>query len=169
MNDIVNKTPANGAETRVHFYSSRGWLLRIDGDRFKEDLTYDAGGWGGPDYYDGRIKTTGFMYNWAGKPTDYAVQYTYDNLGQLTSADNNLNNAWDIGIGNTISYDPNGNILDLTRNSPTASQFQALLPQRNCLFFMPVFGCSAIFRNFTSKHAGAARAFYHPPFLRSPP
>ena len=92
---------ANGTETRDHFYNSPGWLLRIDGDRFKEDLTYNAGGWGGPDYYDGRIKTTGFMYNWAGKPADYAVQYTYDNLGQLTSADNNLNNAWDMGIGNT--------------------------------------------------------------------
>jgi hypothetical protein len=47
------------------------------------------------------------------------VQYTYDDLGQLTSADNNLNNAWDIGIGNTISYDANGNILDLRRGSVT--------------------------------------------------
>ncbi len=47
------------------------------------------------------------------------MQYSYDNVGQLTSADNNLNNAWDIGIGNTISYDANGNILDLTRGSST--------------------------------------------------
>jgi len=47
------------------------------------------------------------------------VQYTYDNLGQLTSADNNLNNAWDIGIGNTTTYDANGNILDLKRGSAT--------------------------------------------------
>jgi len=108
---------ANGAETRNHFYNSPGWLLRIDGDRFTEDITHTTGWSGAPGYYDGRIKTTSFTYNWAGKPADYAVQYTYDNLGQLTISDNNLNNAWDIGIGNTISYDANGNILDLTRGS----------------------------------------------------
>ncbi len=109
----------NGAETRDHFYNSPGWLLRIDGDRFTEDITHTTGWSGAAGYYDGRIKTTSFTYNWAGKPTDYAVQYTYDDVGQLTSADNNLNNAWDIGIGNTISYDANGNILDLRRGSNT--------------------------------------------------
>ncbi|MCE7944060.1 MAG: hypothetical protein DYG95_20975, partial [Chlorobi bacterium CHB1] len=30
-----------------------------------------------------------------------------------------MNNAWDIGVSNPISYDPNGNILDLTRGSTT--------------------------------------------------
>jgi RHS repeat-associated protein len=93
--------------------------LRIDGDRFTEDITHETGWGGATGYYDGRIKTTSFTYNWAGKPADYAVQYTYDDVGQLTSADNNLNNAWDIGIGNTISYDANGNILDLRRGSTT--------------------------------------------------
>jgi len=111
----VLETLANGAETRNHFYNSPGLLLRIDGDRFTEDITR----WTGPGYYDGRIKTMSFTYNWSGKPADYAVQYTYDDVGQLTSADNNLNNAWDIGIGNTISYDANGNILDLRRGSTT--------------------------------------------------
>ncbi|MGH7602186.1 MAG: 3-coathanger stack domain-containing protein, partial [bacterium] len=110
---------ANGAETRNHFYNSPGWLLRIDGDRFTEDITHTTGWSGAIGYFDGRIKTTSFTYNWAGKPADYAVQYTYDNVGQLTSADNNLNNALDIGIGNTISYDANGNILDLTRGAAT--------------------------------------------------
>ncbi len=110
---------ANGAETRNHFYNPPGWLLRIDGDRFTEDITLTTGWSGAAGYYDGRIKTTSFTYNWAGKPADYAVQYTYDNLGQLTIADNNLNNAWDIGVGNSISYDANGNILDLTRGSTT--------------------------------------------------
>ncbi len=110
---------ANGAETRNHFYNPPGWLLRIDGDRFTEDITHTTG-WGGTaGYHDGRIKTTSFTYNWAGKPADYAVQYTYDDVGQLTSADNNLNNAWDIGVANSISYDANGNILDLTRGSAT--------------------------------------------------
>ncbi len=115
---LYSETLANGAETRNHFYNSPGWLLRIDGDRFTEDITHVTG-WTGPGYYDGRIKTTSFTYNWSGKPNDYAVQYTYDDLGQLTSADNGLSNAWDIGIGNTISYDANGNILDLTRGSTT--------------------------------------------------
>ncbi|MCI0556346.1 MAG: RHS repeat-associated core domain-containing protein, partial [Anaerolineae bacterium] len=110
---------ANGTETRDHFYNSPGWLLRIDGDRFTEDITHTTGWSGVAGYYDGRIKTTSFVYNWAGKPVDYAVQYTYDNVGQLTSADNNLNNAWDIGIGNTISYNANGSFLDLTRGSTT--------------------------------------------------
>jgi RHS repeat-associated protein len=93
--------------------------LRIHGDRFTEDITHTTGWSGAAGYYDGRIKTTSFTFNWAGKPADYAVQYTYDDVGQLTSADNNLNNAWDIGIGNTISYDANGNILDLRRGSTT--------------------------------------------------
>lgn len=92
--------------------------MRIDGDRFTEDITHTTG-WNGAGYYDGRIKTTSFTYNWTGKPADYAVEYTYDNLGQLTIADNNLNNTWDIGVGNIISYDANGNILDLTRGSNT--------------------------------------------------
>ncbi len=115
---LYSETLAYGAETRNHFYNSPGWLLRIDGDRFTEDITHTTG-WSGPGYYDGRIKTTSFTYNWVGEPTDYSVQYTYDNLGQLTSADNNSNNAWDIGIGNTITYDANANILDLTRGSTT--------------------------------------------------
>jgi len=115
---LYSETLANGAETRNHFYNSPGWLLRVDGERFTEDITHVTG-WSGPGYYDGRIKTTSFTYNWSGKPDDYAVQYVYDDLGQLTSADNNLSNAWDIGIGNTISYDANGNILDLTRGSTT--------------------------------------------------
>ncbi len=110
---------ANSSETRNHFYNSPGWLLRIDGDRFTEDITHTTGWSGAVGYYDGRIKTTSFTYNWAGKPADYAVQYTYDNLGQLTIADNNINNAWDIGVGNSTSYDANGNILDLTRGSNT--------------------------------------------------
>jgi RHS repeat-associated protein len=93
--------------------------LRIDGDRFTEDITHETGWGGAAGYYDGRIKTTSFTYNWAGKPADYAVQYTYNDVGQLTSADHNLNNAWDIGIGNTITYDANGNIIDLTRGSAT--------------------------------------------------
>ena len=105
---------ANGAETRNHFYNSPGWLLRIDGDRFTEDITHTTGWSGAAGYYDGRIKTMSFTYNWAGKPADYGVQYTYDDLGQLTLAENNLNTAWNIGVGNPINYDANGNILDLT-------------------------------------------------------
>ena len=115
---LYSETLVNGAETRNHFYNSPGWLLRIDGDRFTEDITHVTG-WSGPGYFDGRIKTTSFTYNWTGKPDDYSVQYTYDDLGQLTSADNNLDNARDIGIGNTITYDANGNILDLTRGGST--------------------------------------------------
>ncbi|KAA0231256.1 hypothetical protein EDS67_02835 [candidate division KSB1 bacterium] len=64
---------ANGTETRLHFYNPPGWLLRIDGDRFTEDITHTTGWGGAAGYYDGRIKTTSFMYNWAGKPADYAV------------------------------------------------------------------------------------------------
>jgi len=105
---------ANSLETRNHFYNSPGWLLRIDGDRFNEDITHVTG-WSGPGYFDGRIKTTSFTYNWTGKPDDYSVQYTYDDLGQLTVAENNLNTVWNIGVGNPINYDANGNILDLMR------------------------------------------------------
>ncbi len=47
------------------------------------------------------------------------VQYTYNDVGQLNIADNNINNAWDIGVANSSSYDANGNILDLTRGSTT--------------------------------------------------
>jgi len=115
---LYSETLANAAETRNHFYNSPGWLLRIDGDRFTEDITHVTG-WSGPGYYDGRIKTTSFTYNWTGKPDDYSVQYTYDDLGQLTVAENNFNTAWNIGVGNPINYDANGNILDLMRGSTT--------------------------------------------------
>ncbi len=115
---LYSETLANGAETRNHFYNSPGWLLRIDGDRFTEDITHTTG-WSDPGYYDGRIKTTSFTYNWSGKPDNYAVEYTYDDLGQLTVAENNLNSAWNIGVGNPINYDANGNILDLMRGNTT--------------------------------------------------
>jgi len=110
---------ANSLEVRNHFYNSPGWLLRINGSRFTEDLTHTTGWSGATGYFDGRIKTTSFTYNWAGEPADYAVQYSYDNLGQLTIADNNLNNAWDIGVGNPTSFDANGNIVDLRRGTTT--------------------------------------------------
>ena len=108
---------ANGTETRNHFYNSPGWLLRIDGDRFTEDITHTTG-WSGPGYYDGRIKTTTFTYNWTGKPLDYAVEYTYDDVGQLTIADNNINNTWDIEIGNTITYDAIRKLMEPAQQKP---------------------------------------------------
>ena len=48
---LYSETLTNGAETRNHFYNFPGWLLRIDGDRFTEDITRTTG-WSGAGYYD---------------------------------------------------------------------------------------------------------------------
>jgi hypothetical protein len=42
-NRLYSEALANGTETRNHFYNSPGWLLRIDGDRFTEDITHTTG------------------------------------------------------------------------------------------------------------------------------
>ncbi len=40
---LNSKKLANSLKTRNHFYNSPGWLLRINGSRFTEDITHTTG------------------------------------------------------------------------------------------------------------------------------
>ncbi len=54
-------------------------------------------------------------------PVGYTYAYRYDGRGQLVTADNSLGSAWDVGVGagNTLQYDPSGNMTRFNTGSVT--------------------------------------------------
>lgn len=80
---------------------------------FTEALTYETGGYGNVGYYHGNIASASFNY-YSGGPAAYQTQYSYDNLGRLKVADNNITalNPYDIS---NIAYDLNGNIISINK------------------------------------------------------
>lgn len=45
--------------------------------------------------------------------------YQYDKLNRLLVADNSASSSYDVGVGNELSYDANGNLKDLKRGTVT--------------------------------------------------
>lgn len=108
----------NNGVTRTYTYEKPGWLKQIDDSFFKEELSYTSGGYGGAGYYNGNIAKAVYDLKWSGNNGDFNVLYKYDKLNRLLVADNTLSGK-DVGVGNEISYDANGNLKDLVRNSGT--------------------------------------------------
>ena len=100
-------------------YDDRGRLTKIQAPGFSEALTYTP--------RRGLVNTAAYTYS--GNTTLAALThsyiYTYDAAGQLTSADNLVNSALDIGItgARVTQYDLHGNITRLQRGTGAATTY----------------------------------------------
>ena len=126
-----------GALPEIEYtYHIRDWLIQINdpaalgGDKFAMALGYDeAVVTGAPTLHNGNIGSVEWVTEGNNAPFP-RVGYTfdYDALNRLEKADfrhyNNgwvENNAYDVGVGVPIDYDPNGNIEQLIRRAPGTS------------------------------------------------
>ena len=114
---LVQSLPAKAER---HFeYLSPGWLKGISDPYFTQNMYYTKDASGNPGYYSGLIVEEEFnlLSTTALSTTpSYAYRYTYDVLGQLITAENQVNGEinpqWSLGINeNPLTYDSNGNFL----------------------------------------------------------
>ncbi len=114
---LVNSLPARAE--RQFEYISPGWLKKISDPYFTQEMYYTKDSSGHQGYYSGLIVEEKFnlLSTTALNSTpSYAYRYTYDVLGQLITAENQVsgetNPQWSIGInGSPLTYDSNGNFL----------------------------------------------------------
>ncbi|MBX7152053.1 hypothetical protein K1X84_10460 [bacterium] len=105
----------NSSINRSFTYESQGWLKQISDSYFTETIDYTSGGYGGVGYFNGNISKATFMY----ATLNYNYTFKYDNLNQLQVADHSSNPNGDIGVGEEMRYDANGNITKMKVNSTT--------------------------------------------------
>jgi hypothetical protein len=110
---IDTETLNNGQRQVQTTYDVKNQPTQISSPLFTETLTYETGGYGGVGYYHGSIASASFAY-YSGGPDAYQTQYSYDNLGRLKVADNNITalNPYDIS---NVNYDLNGNIISINK------------------------------------------------------
>ncbi len=121
----------NGQIIRNYHYDSPGWLHKIEDSYFVEELTYRRKN---RRYNDANIAKTKYSFKNAIKfpsgiaPSNYEYDYSYDALGRLSSANvssstaSNIN-QYDLGVSKSLTYDANGNILNLSRGSSIAPNY----------------------------------------------
>jgi RHS repeat-associated protein len=126
LGQLATKTYGSGLETQTYSYNIRGWLKKISGDLFSEELCYEkrrdgntAGLYNGNicqsswKYLTGAIHDAGWQSNAAAwKSNQVNFSYTYDNLNRMTMGgkDDDLTS-----FGEQLEYDKHGNIKVMTR------------------------------------------------------
>lgn len=94
--------------------TAAGWPLEIASPFFCQRLEYMSGGYTRARYVSGRIAR---VSSHMAAPAAARVQYA----SQLVTACNDVNNAWNVGVGEPITFDPNSNVEHLRRGVPTVS------------------------------------------------
>lgn len=103
-------------------YNVRGWLKNInedgidDNDLFNFTINYNAPQNGATPLFNGNISETSWnslSTNTSGNPVSNRYVYSYDALNRITVAAGVASSNYHVG---GISYDKNGNILELIRN-----------------------------------------------------
>lgn len=124
-------------QTVDYKYNVRGWLRSINdtgssngsitlgnGDLFGFEINYNTATDATKNLYNGNIAQTLWKtasINTTGNPVSTMYTYTYDHLNRLTIATDNTGN-YNLGSSlNPVSYDKNGNILNLQRQGHTNS------------------------------------------------
>jgi len=125
LGQLATKTYGNNLETQTYTYNIRGWLKKIEGTMFSEQLYYEKDSSGINGYFNGNIKQASYknltgnihVAGWKNIPglwstTTRTFNYTYDNLNRLRSSilKSNSNN-----FSESIYYDKNGNITNIIR------------------------------------------------------
>lgn len=97
-------------------YNIRGWLERILSSPFSMTLRYNSSKYGSPPLYSGMISEWQWQHD--GAQPDNAYAFAYDGAGRLTAARQTEDGTrTDRFTERGIEYDPNGNLLGLTRTS----------------------------------------------------
>ncbi|MBF6609998.1 MAG: hypothetical protein ITF99_02480 [Chryseobacterium sp.] len=128
LSQLVNKQVGNGLQSIDYEYSIRGWLTKINeptdlnGKLFGYEIKYTN-----PEESTARfngniaeidwVKATGFN-----EPTIRGYSYSYDAINRLTNANFSEPNATipqSEFYNESMSYDLNGNIIQLSRNAPS--------------------------------------------------
>jgi RHS repeat-associated protein len=107
-------------QTITYTYNERGWLTRAQADKFDLKLRYNQPAKGGRAQYNGNIAEQEYTGSNSG---NHWFKYYYDVYNRLDTAmydlsGNNANNLSEI-----ITYDKNGNISTLNRNSAGVSTY----------------------------------------------
>ncbi|MDJ0534482.1 MAG: polymorphic toxin-type HINT domain-containing protein [Xenococcaceae cyanobacterium MO_207.B15] len=114
-----------GQITRTYQYNSPGWMTEIADDFFNETLEYTPPESEDKGYYNGEISSIEQAFAWENAPEAYNYRFEYDNIDQLKVAQNNQIESGNLGVGQPVTYDANGNFLDVKRGSDEA-QFSYL-------------------------------------------
>ncbi|NEN95448.1 MAG: hypothetical protein F6K50_07890 [Moorea sp. SIO3I7] len=115
----------SGQIKRYYQYNSPGWVTQIADDFFNETLEYTPQESDDNGYYNGEISQIEQAFAWENAPEAYNYRFEYDNIDQLKVAQNNQIETGNLGVGQPVTYDPNGNFLDVKRGSDEA-QFSYL-------------------------------------------
>lgn len=117
--DTVVLAPASSSPIqRVYRYTPAGWLKAVTNGLFTESLSY------GPPSPTARAGATGralqieSVFNGPNAPgflNSFKEDIGYDGLGRLQSVANSFDPQFDIGVTDPITFDPNGNMLGLSR------------------------------------------------------
>ncbi|WP_233981136.1 RHS repeat domain-containing protein [Pectobacterium versatile] len=135
--EVFNNAYADRTITRVYTRNEAGWLTSSSGEFYAQQLTYDIGGYNCAKYYNGYIasslsnyinsykdptKVEAFLS--AGCQTDH-WQFKYNQTGNILTAYNSkdsIDQSLSLGAsGGEISYDPNGNLLQVPRGGLSES------------------------------------------------
>ncbi|MBL1215605.1 MAG: hypothetical protein HND52_19720 [Ignavibacteriae bacterium] len=122
--DMLQEKVSDGKLNTFFSYNTPGWLTQIatnyEDKSFTETISYTSDGYSGIGYYNGQISKVDFNYefmgiSWDGAGPNHNWKYKYDALGRMKVADNSAVGYDDIGTGSEITYDANGNLLNLSR------------------------------------------------------
>ncbi|WP_158800298.1 DUF6443 domain-containing protein [Pedobacter sp. L105] len=110
IGQLQQKSLHNGLQNTSYTYNERGWLKSLTSNEFSERLNYEDGTVA---QWNGNISGQ----SWGTATTlPNVFTYGYDLLNRLSSA-----NSTGVVMGESISYDFNGNIAQLTRDGTTGT------------------------------------------------
>ncbi len=140
LSQLVNKQVGNGLQSIDYEYNIRGWLTKINeptdlnGKLFGYEIKYTN-----PEEANARFNGNIAEVDWAkatgfNEPTIRRYSYSYDAINRLTNAnfsEPNVTIPQNEFYNESMSYDQNGNITQLSRNAPSfygnyAEQIDAL-------------------------------------------
>ncbi len=127
---------SKGLQKTDYKYNIRGWLTSInedaidDNDLFNFNLRYNTGSDASKRLYNGNIAQT----SWQTQNMDASTRaytYTYDALNRLTAATGTKDDRYNVG---GITYDKNGNMLQLQRRGHTNAAATAFGVMDNLIY-----------------------------------
>ena len=108
---------------RTIAYNPPGWPAKLHAEAggralFTQSVTYTSGGYQGAGYYGGQAASDTFGGE---ASTPYAYRYQFDRQRQLEVAENTSDASASLGVGEPLTYDPNGNFLRIREGDATRS------------------------------------------------
>ncbi|MFM2480360.1 RHS repeat domain-containing protein [Celerinatantimonas sp. YJH-8] len=120
-NERLNTQGAQPLE-RSFTYNSPGWLTELDNHYqdqrpiLAQTFHYTDDGYNGAGYFNGNLAQVSH-HNAITPAHSFDYRYQYDGSGQLLVAQHSRNPLYSLGTQTPLSFDANGNILDLQQGS----------------------------------------------------